>query len=71
MRFGADFIVTQDAQDFSRILLSPSDPYLIYWLAHLVPVYHRDFVLYDNIYEENKRLQYYLPNFPFRQTIFL
>ncbi len=71
MRFSADFFVTQETQDLSRILLTPSDPYLVYWLAHLVPYYHRDFVFYDSIYEENKRLQYYLPSFPFRQTIFL
>jgi hypothetical protein len=71
MRFGADFFVTEEAQDFSRILLSPSDPYLVYRLAHLVPIYHADFVFFDTIYEENKRLQYYLPNFGFRQTIFL
>lgn len=71
MRFSADFFVTQDEQDLSRILLSPSDPYLVYRLAHLVPVYHRDFVLYDTIYDENMWLQYYLPNFSSRQTIFL
>lgn len=71
MRFCADFFVTQEHQDLSRILLTPTDPYLIYRLAHLVPLYHHDFVLYDNIYEENKRIHYYLPNFPIRQTIFL
>jgi len=71
MRFCADFFVTQDHQDLSRILLSPSDPYLVYWLAHLVPIYHRDFVYYDSIYEENKWLQYYLPSFSAHQTIFL
>jgi len=69
--FNVDFFVTKDSQDLSRILLSPSDPYLVYWLAHLVPLYHSDFVLYDTIYEENKWIQYYLPNFLSRQTVFL
>ncbi len=71
MHFSVDFLVTKDHQDLSCILLSPSDPYLVYRLAHLVPIYHRDFVYYDTIYEENKRIQYYLPNFLARQSIFL
>ncbi|MDP2670102.1 MAG: hypothetical protein Q8O99_03845 [bacterium] len=71
MSFSANFLLTQDAQDISGLLLEPHDPYLIYRLAHLVPIYHRDFSYQDEIYEHNKRLQYYLPNFPKQQSIFL
>lgn len=70
-RFDVDFLVDEDMQDLSRLLLTPSDPYLVYWLAHLVPIYHSDFRSYDVLYEQNNWLVYYLPNFPLRQTIFL
>lgn len=71
MSFSLNFVVTQDAQDISGLLLEPHDPYLIYRLAHLVPIYHRNFVYQDEIYEHNQRIQYYLPNFPKQQAIFL
>lgn len=71
MSFSANFLITQDAQDISSLAVEPTDPYLVYWLAHLVSIYHRDFSYQDEIYEYNKRLQYYLPNFPQQQSIFL
>ncbi len=71
IRFCTDFFVTQECQDLWGMLLTPSDPYLVYRLAHLVPLYHYDFVYADSIYEENEWLQYYLPSFPWHQTIFL
>ena len=64
-------MLSRDRQDMSTLLLYPSDPYLVYRLAHLVPLYHRDFSYQDEIYGHNQRLQYYLPQFAFRQTIFL
>jgi hypothetical protein len=70
-RFDVDFIIDQEMQDLSRLLLTPSDPYLVYWLAHLVPIYHSDFRSYDSLYDYNNWLVYYLPNFPLRQTVFL
>lgn len=71
MKLSANFIITQSAQDLSPLLLTPHDPYLVYRLAHLVPIYHRDFAFQDELYEKNKRLQYYLPNFPSQQSVFL
>lgn len=70
-RWVADFMITEDALDLKWLLLYPSDPYLVYRIAHLVPVYHSDFSIQDRFFEANKRLQYYLPNFQFRQSIFL
>lgn len=58
-------------QDLSHWVFTDTDPYLIYWLAHLVPYYHEDFTLQDACIEKNSWITYYLPNYPLRQTIFL
>lgn len=41
-RFCLSFFITETALDFSRIALSPHDPYLAFWIASLVPVFGRD-----------------------------
>lgn len=63
--------VDEDHQDFSPLLFTHTDPYLVYRLAHLVPYYHESFTLQDACIEKNTWLTYYLPNYPLRQTIFL
>lgn len=65
-----DLVFYIDAQytDLSTIALSPEDPYLNYWLAHLIPIYKQT----DNqtsIYTNNPRIQKILPNFPMKHTI--
>lgn len=71
MKFCLSFNVTRDHTDLQRIKLVPHDPYLIYWIAHLVPIYqqHKDYSF--NIFKENSRINYYLPNHPLQQVIFL
>ncbi len=53
------------------IKLAHADPYLVYWLAHLVPIYHRRAEDSLDIYEHNYRLREYLPSFPMEQVIHL
>lgn len=63
--------VDEQHQDFSHYIFTTSDPYLVYWIAHLVPYYHEDFTLQDACIEKNSWLTYYLTHYPLRQTIFL
>jgi hypothetical protein len=63
--------IDENHQDFSHHVFPTSDPYLVYWIAHLVPYYHEDFTLQDAFIEKNSWLTYYLPNYQLRQTIFL
>lgn len=68
-RFCLSFYVTRDHANLQRIKLRPLDPYLVYRLAHLVPIYQK---LPDHpvdIYEDNHRLRDYLPTFPMEQVI--
>ena len=67
--FCLSFYVSMDALNLQSVKLSHYDPYLIYRLAHLVPLYTR---LQDHpvdIYEHNYRLREYLPSFPMEQVI--
>lgn len=66
-----NFIVARDTCDIQWIKLVPHDPYLIYRLAHLVPIYQQFDQHELNIRKENKWMQYYLPDHPLEQTIFL
>jgi hypothetical protein len=70
-KFCLSFYVSADALNLQSIKLQHSDPYLVYRLAHLVPLYMR---LQDHpldIYEHNYRLREYLPTFPMEQVIML
>lgn len=71
MRFSVKFVLDHAYMDLSWLLLQPSDPYLVYRIAHLVPIYHRHFGLQDEIYEKNPWIAYYLHQFPMTQSIFL
>lgn len=70
-KFSVNFYVSKDALNLQSIKLAPGDPYLIYWLAHLVVLYQRLPDQSIDIYEENYRLRDYLPSFPMEQTISL
>ncbi len=69
MKFCLSFTVARDAVNLQELKLNPYDPYLVYWIAHLVPIYQEfeDYPL--NIYKENSRIRFYLPNHPLEQVI--
>lgn len=68
-RFCLSFYITRDHANLQTIKLRPLDPYLIYRLAHLVPVYQKLPEHPFNIYEDNHRLRDYLPMFSMEQVI--
>ncbi len=70
-RFCLSFYVTRDHSNLQSIKLRPIDPYLIYRLAHLVPIYQKLPEHHFNIYEDNHRLRDYLPTFPMEQVVHL
>lgn len=55
------FYVGSDHLDLSDIALRPNDPYLVYWLATLVPLYDRGGV-YARLLAANRWLRPSLPN---------
>ena len=69
-KFCLSFYVTEDNQNLYSIMIDKTDIYLSYRLAHLVPLYQE----YNknthkhsnnhNIYSNNKRLKYLMPNHP-------
>lgn len=68
-KFCLSFTVSRDACNLQTLKLSPYDPYLVYRIAHLVPIYF-EFEEYElNIYKENNRITFYLPNHPLQQTV--
>lgn len=68
-KFCLSFYVTRDHANLQGIKLRPLDPYLVYWLAHLVPIYQKLPDHQFNIYEDNYRLRDYLPMFPMESVI--
>lgn len=68
-KFCLSFYVTRDHANLQGIKLRPLDPYLVYWLAHLVPIYQKLPEHPVSIYEDNHRLRDYLPTFPMEQVI--
>lgn len=68
-RFCLSFTITRDACNLQGIKLSPYDPYLVYRIWHLVPIYF-EFEDHElNIYKENNWINFYLPNHPLQQII--
>ncbi len=68
-RFCLSFTITRDACNLQTLKLSPYDPYFVYRIAHLVPIYF-EFEDYElNIYKENDWIGFYLPNHPLQQIV--
>lgn len=67
-KFCLSFYVSEDNINLYNIMLSKSDIYLNYWLAHLVSVYEEK-KNSINIYEKNPRFRVTMPNHPQKQCI--
>lgn len=59
--FCFSFFTTTDNLNFKKLLLADEDPYFIYWLASLVPIFDRGEVQ-KKIWQENNWLKEILPN---------
>lgn len=62
-KFCLSFFVTDDHKNIFP-LAEKEDVYLIYWLAHLIPLYLETKSLQNSIYKENTWIQKFLPNHP-------
>ncbi|MCF7834673.1 hypothetical protein K9M48_01265 [Candidatus Gracilibacteria bacterium] len=67
-KFCLSFYITQDNKNLYNIMLSRSDVYLNYWLAHLITLYQEDNNT-TNIYTKNPRFKVTMPNHPNKQCI--
>jgi hypothetical protein len=68
-KFCLSFTIEQKHENLYEILLQPTDIYMIFRLAHLVPLYAVHAKDVDLIRKSNKRLKGYLPNHPGKQLI--
>lgn len=63
-KFCLTFYLEEKHENIYDILLQPLDIYMIFWLAHLVPLYTVSLKDVNTIRKENKWLRGYLPNHP-------
>jgi hypothetical protein len=70
-KYCCSFYVDEGYLSLYHLFLMPVDIYLIYRLAHLVPVYTEQNLELDEVWKKNGRLKSYLPNHPLKQAIFL
>jgi predicted nucleotidyltransferase len=61
-RLCLSFLVTEEALDLSRVAIAPTDPYLNYWVATLVPLYDAGGV-FDRFVAANVWVGELLPGF--------
>lgn len=59
--FCFSFFASERALDFSSLAIQPEDPYLLYWLATLAPVYDPDGLL-SGVWDVNTWARALLPN---------
>ncbi|MFH1253675.1 MAG: hypothetical protein V1664_05125 [Candidatus Uhrbacteria bacterium] len=59
--FCFSFFTTADNLNFKNLLLPESDPYFVYWLASLMPIFDRE-EIQKKIWQENSWLKEILPN---------
>jgi hypothetical protein len=67
MRFCFGFYVTSDHLSIKELLLHPEDPYLVFWLGTIIPVYSLKY--YERLMKENKWINSWLPNFRTMQRL--
>lgn len=70
-KFCLSFYLDEHELNLQRIALQPQDPYLVYWIAHLVVLYQDTPADPVAIWHHNDWIVHYLPNFPEKQSIFL
>ena len=68
-KFCLSFFVDEDNENLKSIMLWSKDVYLVYWVAHLVPLYVESWE--PTIYQKNSWIKTYLPNIDLQQNIFL
>lgn len=66
-RFCFGFYIDKKALPLEHIQLKPQDPYLIFWLANMRPVFGKR--MYQTFMQENLWLQEYFPNFDYNQRL--
>jgi hypothetical protein len=60
-QFCFGFFITSDALSIKHLLLPQEDPYLVYWLATIIPITGEQ--MYERFIKENRWLYSWFPNF--------
>lgn len=68
-KFNLNFYIERNSLNLQSIKYNHCDPYLIYRIAHLVPLYQRLDGQHIDMYEHNYWLREYLPTFPMEHVI--
>ena len=60
--FCLSFYIDSDTQNLYPVSLKPLDPYLVYRIAHAVPIYRRN-TLAPSLHTSNNRVRTYIPGY--------
>lgn len=61
MRFCFGFYITSDRLSIKELLLPGEDPYLVFWLGTITPIFSLKY--YEKLMKENRWIHSWLPNF--------
>jgi predicted nucleotidyltransferase len=61
MRFCFGFYITSDSLSLKELLLPGEDPYLVFWLGTITPIFSLKY--YEKLVKENRWIHSWLPNF--------
>jgi predicted nucleotidyltransferase len=61
MRFCFGFYITSDRLSIKELLLPDEDPYLVFWLGTITPIFSLKY--YEKLVKENRWIYSWLPNF--------
>lgn len=67
MRFCFGFYITSDRLSIKELLLPGEDPYLVFWLGTVTPIYSLKY--YEKLIKENRWVHSWLPNFKTMQRL--
>jgi predicted nucleotidyltransferase len=67
MRFCFGFYVTSDSMSIKELLLPEEDPYLVFWLGTITPIFSLKY--YEKLIKENHWIHSWLPNFKTMQRL--
>jgi len=68
-KFCLSFYIEEKSTNIYNLLLQPLDIYMIFWLAHLVPLYCINAKDVDAIRKGNQRIKGYFPKHPLQPVI--